>query len=82
MSADQPKSAGESGPSPTAFESFASAGFERLGLDADETMLAVISVVDSLYGPLIEALIASDLTDVSPEAGADMATPPGEIERR
>jgi hypothetical protein len=82
MSADQPESAGEFGPSASAFERFASGGFERLGLDADETMLAVISVVDSLYGPLIEALIASDLSDVPPEESADMTTPPREVEHR
>jgi hypothetical protein len=82
MSGDQPEPAGGSGPSTTAFERFASGGFERLGLDADETMLAVIEVVDSLYGPLIEALIDSELADVPPEPGADMATPPHEIERR
>jgi hypothetical protein len=82
MSGDQTPSAGGSDASTTAFERFASGGFERLDLDADETMLAVIEVVDSLYGPLIEALIGTDLADVPPEPGADMATAPREIERR
>jgi hypothetical protein len=61
---------------------FVSAGLELLELDADEAELAVIEVVDSLYRPLIEALLVTELDEVEPEPGADLSRGPRSLEER
>jgi hypothetical protein len=58
------------------FQRFARAGMERLGLDAEEAELAVMEVVDSIYRPHIEALLAADLDRVAPEPGIDLSRRP------
>jgi hypothetical protein len=78
----QPASGAASGPAKSASERFVEAGLEQLGLEADATMMAVIGAVDSLYRPLIDALMKADLSDVPPEPGLDLSAPPREVERR
>jgi hypothetical protein len=59
-----------------AFERFARAGLERLGIEPSDEDLAVIRVADSVYGPHIEALIEADLSGVEPEPETDLSRPP------
>ena len=57
-------------------ERFVRAGLELLGLEADETELAVIEAADRLYRPVIESLLEAELDEVDPEPGADMSRAP------
>jgi hypothetical protein len=55
---------------------FLAGGFERLGIEADETELVVMAVADSIYRPHIDALLEADLDDVAPEPRIDLSQPP------
>jgi hypothetical protein len=57
-------------------QSFLAGGFERAGIEADETELAVMAVAESIYRPRIQALLEADLDDVAPEPGIDLSQPP------
>jgi hypothetical protein len=59
-----------------AFERFARAGLERLGIEPSEEELTVIRVADSVYGPHIRALIEADLSEFEPEPEMDLSRPP------
>jgi hypothetical protein len=59
-----------------AFERFAAAGMERLGLEADEAEVNVMRVADSIYGPHIDALLAADFDAVDPEQRIDLSRAP------
>jgi hypothetical protein len=59
-----------------AFERFARAGLERLGIEPSEEELTVIRLADSVYGPHIAALIEADLSGVEPEPEMDLSRPP------
>jgi hypothetical protein len=59
-----------------AFERFARAGLDRLGIEPSEEELAVMRVADSVYGPHTEALIEADLSGVEPEPEIDLSRPP------
>lgn len=58
------------------FQSFARAGLARLGIEADDTELAVMEAVDSLYRGRVEALLEANLDDVDPEPEIDVAESP------
>ncbi|MGH2991688.1 MAG: hypothetical protein ACRDMA_17865 [Solirubrobacterales bacterium] len=58
------------------FARFVQGGFELLGIDADETELAVIEVAGAIYQPHIDALLAADLDAVEAEPHIDLARPP------
>ena len=58
------------------WQSFLAGGFERVGIEADETELAVMAVAESIYRPHIQALLAADLDDVAPEPGIDLSQRP------
>ena len=59
-----------------ATERFVRAGLDLLGLEADETEIAVIEAADRLYRPVIESLLEAELDGVDPEAGTDMSRAP------
>jgi hypothetical protein len=82
MPAEHGHSDSAPGPPEPAFERFVRAGFEQLGFEADGVTMAVISVVDTLYGPLIDRLMRVDLGQVEAEPGIDLSAPPPEAERR
>jgi hypothetical protein len=58
------------------FDRFARAGLELLGTEADQAELTVIGVVDEIYRPHIEALLAAQLDDVEPEVDQDLGSAP------
>ena len=58
------------------FERFAQAGFERLGVELDETQMAIVRIADAVYGPHIEALMEADLSGVRPELDMDLSRAP------
>jgi hypothetical protein len=55
---------------------FARIGLELLDLDAADAEIAVIEAVDSLYRPLIDALLEAELDPIPPEPGPDLSRPP------
>jgi hypothetical protein len=57
-------------------QSFLAGGFERAGIEANETELAVMAVAESIYRPHIEALLEANLDDVAPEPEIDLSQPP------
>lgn len=57
-------------------DEFIPAGLASLGLDADETELAVMAAVHQLLWPPILELLALDLEDVEPERLADLSRGP------
>jgi hypothetical protein len=58
------------------FESVVPGALASLGIEADEAELAVMAAAHGLYWPQVAALLAADLAEVEPEAGADMSRPP------
>ena len=70
----------DSGPSPT--RRFVASGLDQLGLEADDAELAVIEVVDALYRPLVDSLLAAELDQVDPEPGGDLSRGPRSLEER
>jgi hypothetical protein len=58
------------------FQRFARGGFDLLGIEVDETQLAVIAAADALYRPRITALLEADLDAVEPEPRIDLSRPP------
>lgn len=58
------------------FASYVRAALARVGIDADETDIAVIRVADSVYGPDREALMAADLSQAPVEHDLDPSRPP------
>jgi hypothetical protein len=57
-------------------------GLAVLGLDAGADEIAIIEVVDTLYGPRLDALMAEGFDGVPHEPGADMSGPPRTAEER
>ncbi len=55
---------------------FIAAGLASLGIDADETELAVITGVHQVFGPAIRQLIEFDAGSVSPERNPDLSQAP------
>jgi hypothetical protein len=60
------------------FEQFVRAGLAQYGLGADEVELRVMKAAERMYGPLRDALLASDLSDVPPEVALDPSRAPAE----
>jgi hypothetical protein len=65
------------------FERFVRAGLSRYGVEVDDVDLRVIFAAEEAYGPLRDALLAADLSDVPPEAVLDpsQAPDPGDAEK-
>lgn len=57
-------------------EDFIPAGLASLGIEADETDLAVMSAVHQLLWPPILELLALDLGDLEPERCPDLSGAP------
>ena len=57
-------------------EAFLTAGLETLGIEFDETEMAVMSVTHDLYWPPIAEFLEVDLSGVEPELNADMSRAP------
>jgi hypothetical protein len=58
------------------FARFARIALARAGVEVDETDLAVLRVVDSIYGPDREALMSADLSAAPIEHDLDPSRPP------
>jgi hypothetical protein len=57
-------------------DDFIPAGLASLGIEADETDLAVMAAVHQLLWPPIRELLALDLGDVVPERNPDLSRAP------
>jgi hypothetical protein len=64
------------------FEQFVRAGLAQYGVEVDEVELRVMSAFERAYGPLRDALLAADLSDVPAEVALDPSRAPthGEAE--
>jgi hypothetical protein len=58
------------------FESFIPGALASLGIEADETELAVMAAAHALYWPAFTELLSADLHGVEPELDPDMSRPP------
>ena len=65
-----------------AFETWVRLSLERYGIEADETDIAIMRLVDEVYGPARDALLAADLSQTPPEQALDPSRSPFEAERR
>jgi hypothetical protein len=52
------------------------AGLASLGIEADETELAVIAAAHALFWPAILDLLALETDEAAPEPGADLSRAP------
>ncbi|MEZ5077449.1 MAG: hypothetical protein R2725_08405 [Solirubrobacterales bacterium] len=59
-----------------AADDFVAAGLAALGVEADETELAVIGAAHALFWPPILALLELDTDEVPPEPSPDLSRPP------
>lgn len=55
---------------------FVPVGFAALGIDADETELALAGVTHQVFWPPIQELLAMDLGEVEPERDPDLSKAP------
>jgi hypothetical protein len=62
--------------SPERPEDFVSAGLAALGIEADETELALIAGVHQVFWPPILELLALDTSEVELEPRLDLSRPP------
>ena len=62
--------------SPEQLELFVRAGLARFGIEVDEAEMQVIRFADQMYGPLLDAVMADDLSDVEPESPLDPSRAP------
>lgn len=60
------------------FDSFVRSGLAQYGIEVDETELRIMHVAEELYGPLRDALLAADLSDVPRELDLDPSRPPSD----
>lgn len=58
------------------FQAFARAGLARLGVEANDTELAIMEAADALYRDRVDALMEADLDGVEPEPEIDLGRPP------
>lgn len=58
------------------FERFVRAGLSRYGVEIDDVELRVIFAAEEAYGPMRDALLAADLSDVPPELVLDPSQAP------
>lgn len=59
-----------------AFEQYVRAGLERLGVGVDDTDIAIMRVIEAVYGPERDALLAADLAGFAPEHDLDPGRAP------
>jgi len=59
-----------------AFERWARAGLEMIGIEPSDGDLAVMVAVQEIYRPDMEALIAADLAKVAAERDEDLSRAP------
>jgi hypothetical protein len=57
-------------------DDFVPAGLASLGIDADESELAVMSVLHQLFWPPTLQLLALDTSEVEPEPNPDLSKAP------
>jgi hypothetical protein len=57
-------------------EQFIPAGLASLGIEADETDLAVMNAAHGMFWPAIRALLSLDLGDLEPERNPDLSQAP------
>jgi len=57
---------------------FVPSGLAALGIEADETELAVIGAAHATFWPAILELLEMDLGDNPPERSPDLSRPPAE----
>ncbi len=57
-------------------DDFIPTGLASLGIEADETELAIIAAVHQIFWPPIQGLLALDLGDVEPERNPDLSRAP------
>ncbi len=62
--------------SPNRAEQFIPAGLASLGIEADETDLAVINAIHKMFWPSILDLLALDLDELEPERDQDLSQAP------
>jgi hypothetical protein len=62
------------------FDEFVPAGLASLGIETDETELAVMRAAHRLYWPAMGALLALDLGAVETESAPDLSRQPRERE--
>lgn len=55
---------------------FVPAGLAALGIEADETELAIASMTHQVFWPPIKELLALDLSDIEPERELDLSRAP------
>jgi hypothetical protein len=67
---------------PASRRAYVESGLTVLGLEASADEVAIIEVVDAIYGPSLEALLAEGFDDIPHEPGADMSKPPRTSEER
>jgi hypothetical protein len=58
-------------------DEFIPAGLASLGIEVDETDLAVIAAVHRFFWPAIVELLALDTSEVEPERCPDLSQAPG-----
>jgi hypothetical protein len=63
---------------PDAFETWVRTSLARYGVEADETDVAIMRIVEQVYGPPRDALLAADLSGIPPEFGLDPSRSPFE----
>lgn len=63
------------------FQAYARAALARMGVEADDIDLAVMSVAESVYGPGRDALLAADLSGIPREHDFDPSRPPSDFAR-
>lgn len=61
---------------PDRAEQFIPAGLASLGIEADETDLAVMSAAHAMFWPSIRDLLALDLSELEPERKQDLSRAP------
>jgi hypothetical protein len=64
------------------FATFARIALARAGVEMDETDLAVLRVVDGVYGPDRERLMSADLSSAPIEHDLDPSRPPVDADAR
>jgi hypothetical protein len=57
-------------------DEFIAAGLGSLGIEADETELAVIAGVHKVFGPAIRELVEFDVGSATPERDLDLSRAP------
>jgi hypothetical protein len=64
--------------SPDRAEQFIPAGLASLGIEADETDLAVMNAIHAMFWPAIRDLLALDLGRLEPERDEDLSRAPAQ----